>query len=160
LSPGVKRIWISIAWFLGTLVALRLIAALFWPTINDVTTGATPEYPEIVTQRFGNTPEQTYPIALLTAKEMGWEIVKETPLKEIRAVATTPVFKFKDDVTITITKDATSTFVNVRSKSRIGTGDFGTNARRIKDFQQRLFAKLLIIGPYGPVPRPTGPEEK
>jgi len=32
--------------------------------------------------------------------------------------------------------------VNVRSQSRIGKGDLGTNARRIRDFQERLGRRL------------------
>ena len=52
---------------------------------------------------------------------------------EIRAVATTRVLRFKDDVSITVGNDGT---VNVRS--RIGKGDLGANARRIADFQARL----------------------
>ena len=61
---------------------------------------------------------------------------------EIRAVATTMVFRFKDDVTITVQREANATVVNIRSRSRIGRGDLGANARRIRDFQSRLAARV------------------
>jgi uncharacterized protein (DUF1499 family) len=60
----------------------------------------------------------------------------------IEAVATTRVFKFKDDVTVTMTRQGAATVVNVRSKSRVGKGDLGTNARRIRAFQAELAKRL------------------
>jgi uncharacterized protein (DUF1499 family) len=57
-------------------------------------------------------------------------------------VATTRLFKFKDDVTITITGEGAVSVVNVRSKSRIGKGDLGANARRIRAFQAELAKRL------------------
>jgi len=124
---------------------LRVVAALIWPTLNDVRTGATPEYPDIVAQRFARPADQVFAAALATAQEMELEVVNQWPDKgELRAVATTPVFRFKDDVTVTVSREANATVVNVRSKSRIGKGDLGANARRIHDFQQRLSAKLPV----------------
>jgi Protein of unknown function (DUF1499) len=116
------------------LVALRLVAAAIWPTINDVRTGATPEYPELQAQRFTRPPDQVFAAALATAREMGLEITTAEK-GEIHAVATTRILRFKDDVTITVSPDST---VNVHSRSRVGKGDLGANARRIADFQARL----------------------
>jgi uncharacterized protein (DUF1499 family) len=45
-------------------------------------------------------------------------------------------------VTVTITSEGSATVVNVRSKSRIGKGDLGTNARRIRAFQAELARRL------------------
>ena len=74
---------------------------------------------------------------------MGWEI-RETNREQgiIEAVATTRLFKFKDDVTVMITREGDATVVNVRSKSRVGKGDLGTNARRIRAFQAELAKRL------------------
>ena len=81
--------------------------------------------------------------ALATAKDMELEVVNQWPEKgEFRAVATTRVFRFKDDVTVTVLKEKDASLVNVRSKSRIGKGDLGANARRIRDFQSRLASRL------------------
>jgi uncharacterized protein (DUF1499 family) len=41
-----------------------------------------------------------------------------------------------------IRREGDATSVNLRSHSRIGKGDLGANARRIRDFQARLAARL------------------
>jgi len=133
--------------FVGALVALRLVAALLWPTINDVRTGDTPEYPDVQAQRFAKPADQVFAAALATAKDKELEIVMQKPAQspdggELRAVATTRVWRFKDDVTVMVRREGEATTVNLRSKSRIGKGDLGANARRIRDFQQRLAARL------------------
>jgi uncharacterized protein (DUF1499 family) len=133
----------------GTVVALVLLASspfilgLIWPRINDVKTGATPEYPDIQPQRFDQPFGKVFDAALDASRTMGWEI-RETNREQgiIEAVATTRLFKFKDDVTIIISREGAGTVVNVRSKSRVGKGDLGTNARRIRAFQAELAKRL------------------
>jgi len=108
-----------------------------------VQTGATPEYPDIQAQHFAQPVDRVFAAALATAKDMEMEVTTQSQDKgEIRAVASTRVFRFKDDVTISVAKKDNFTLVNVRSSSRIGKGDLGANARRIRDFQARLAAKL------------------
>jgi uncharacterized protein (DUF1499 family) len=124
----------------GALVVLRVGLAFVWPTINDVSTGATAEYPDLQPQRFSKPAEQIFAAALATARDMDLEIASQSPEKgEIRAIATTRILRFKDDVTIRVAGDGQ---VNVRSKSRIGKGDLGTNARRIREFQAGLARRL------------------
>ena len=52
------------------------------------------------------------------------------------------LFGFKDDIAIRIrpAPDASPnrSIVDVRSKSRVGRGDLGTNARRIRAYLERL----------------------
>jgi len=135
-----KRVLIGVGAVIGALIVLRVGLAFVWPTINDVRTGATPEYPDIQPQRFSKPADQVFAAALATAREMDLDITSQSAEKgEIQAVATTRVLRFNDDVTITVARDGQ---VNVRSKSRIGKGDLGTNARRIRDFQSRLSRKL------------------
>ena len=138
ISTRSKRVLVVLGAIVGTLIVLRLVAAAIWPTINDVRTGATPEYPELQSQRFAKPADQVFAAALATAREMGLEVTSAEK-GEIHAVATTRIFRFKDDVTITISRDST---VNVHSRSRIGKGDLGANARRIADFQGRLQKRL------------------
>jgi uncharacterized protein (DUF1499 family) len=122
---------------------LRVTAAFIWPTLNDVRTGATPEYPELQPQRFAQPFEQVFAAAAATAREMELEITAQSPEKgELQAIATTRIMRFKDDVTISLARDGQAVTVNMRSKSRIGKGDLGANARRIRDFQARLAEKL------------------
>jgi uncharacterized protein (DUF1499 family) len=140
LKTRTRRILIVVGALVGALVVLRIGLALVWPTINDVRTGATAEYPDIQPQRFSRPFDQVFAAALATAREMGLEITAQSSDKgEIQAVATTRVFRFKDDVTITVGRDGQ---VNVHSRSRIGKGDLGANARRIRDFQASLGKRL------------------
>ena len=141
MKKSTRRFLIGFGAVLGALVLLRIGAAFVWPTINDVRTGATPEYPELQAQRFSRPADQVFAAALATAREMGLEVTS-TGEGRIAAVATTRVFRFKDDVTITVAGDQQSASVNVRSRSRIGKGDLGANARRIREFQAGLAGRL------------------
>ncbi len=125
------------------LVAARLIAAYIWPTINDVRTGATPQYADLQPQRFAQPYERVFEAALTTARAQGWDVTtNDRDRGEIAAVATTRLLRFKDDITINVTHDGDGAVVNVRSHSRIGKGDLGTNARRIRCFQADLAPRL------------------
>ena len=140
MKPRAKRVLIVVGAIIGALIVLRIGLAFVWPTINDVSTGVTPEYPDIQPQRFSKPADQVFAAALATAREMDLEITSQSPEKgEIQAIATTRIWRFKDDVTITVARDGV---VNVRSKSRIGKGDLGTNARRIREFQAGLARRL------------------
>ncbi|WP_163558219.1 DUF1499 domain-containing protein [Halomonas sp. NO4] len=76
-----------------------------------------------------------------TAREMGWElaVVEE---RRIEATATTRWFGFKDDVAIRLTPVDEGVRVDVRSASRLGQGDLGTNAGRIHDYLTALHARV------------------
>ena len=133
---------------LAVLIGLRIVAAFIWPTINDVTTGATPEYPDLHPQRFQQAYERVFDGALATARDLGWEVTGADPAQgEIRAVATTRVFRFKDDVTLTVARAGDAVTVGMRSHSRIGKGDLGANARRIRLFQAELAKRMAAPGP-------------
>jgi uncharacterized protein (DUF1499 family) len=143
VTKRTKRILLVIGAIFGVLVALRIVAAFIWPTINDVRTSATPEYPDIVVQRFQRPADQVFTAALAVAEEMKLEVISKSPEKGlIQAVATTQIFRFKDDVTILIRQGPAGALVDIRSHSRIGKGDLGANARRIRDFQARLAKRL------------------
>ena len=134
---------------LAVLVVVRVVAGCFNPAlnINDVTTGATPEYPDLQPQRFALPPEHVFDAASAVAHATEhWEVTKEDRAGGVlEAVATTPLMHFKDDVTITVSRDGEQTKVVVRSHSRIGKGDLGANAKRIRKFQDDL-AKQLATG--------------
>jgi uncharacterized protein (DUF1499 family) len=56
----------------------------------------------------------------------------------IEATDTTTFFGFKDDIVVRLTPIAGRTVVDVRSVSRIGRSDVGTNARRIREYLAAL----------------------
>ena len=140
---SVKNIFKGIGLVLVVLLVARLVAAFIWPTINDVKTGETPQYADLQPQHFNQAYAQVFDAALATAQALGWEVTAQDRNQgEIRVVATTTVFRFKDDVTITLSHAGEGALVNVRSHSRIGKGDLGTNARRIRRFQAELAKRM------------------
>lgn len=128
---------------LTLLAAAALTSACMWPLINDVKTGQTPEYPKLQPQRFSAGSDAVYTAALDAAKAVGLEIISsDQAAGEIRGIATTRILRFKDDVTITISREGNETVVNIHSKSRVGRGDFGANARRIEKLQAEIASRL------------------
>ncbi len=144
-----KTILRRVAIVLGVLIVLRIGLAFIWPTINDVTTGATPEYPDLRPQVFAKPYEQVFDTAAAVAREQeGWEVTREDRATGmIEAVATTRVFRFKDDVTILMARKDDTVTLGMRSHSRIGKGDLGANARRIRQFQEALAKRLPPASP-------------
>lgn len=114
-----------------------------WPVINDVATGETPAYPNLQPQSFAASAEAVYAAALASAKAIGLEIASADESRgEIRGVATTRIMRFKDDVTITVTREGERTIVSIRSASRLGHSDFGVNAKRIERLQAEIASRL------------------
>lgn len=97
-------------------------------------------YPDIVPLRLPLPAIDAYARALDTARRMGWQIVAADPQTGvIEATATTFLFGFKDDVVVRITEEADGgARIDVRSASRVGRSDVGTNARRIRDYLGKL----------------------
>ena len=86
-------------------------------------------------------PRAAFDLALNLARAAGWEIVAAVPEdNRIEAVATTDWFGFKDDVVIRIAAAGGGSRVDMRSASRVGRSDLGTNARRIREFLRHLAA--------------------
>lgn len=94
-------------------------------------------YPALRTLRLDARPLAAYDSALDIVNKRKWRIVDfRTPLPgrrdgRIEAVAQTPVMGFRDDVVIRVRGSANNAVVDIRSASRYGTRDWGSNARRI-----------------------------
>jgi uncharacterized protein (DUF1499 family) len=79
--------------------------------------------------------------ARLVAENQGWTIVtSDQDNGRLEATDTTWWFGFTDDVVVRLTPWGTGTRVDVRSASRYGATDTGTNARRIRRFLAALQA--------------------
>jgi hypothetical protein len=98
-------------------------------------------YPDLRTEVLDVPSAPAYDRALSTARAMGWRIVAAEPaLGRIEATDTTFWFGFKDDIVIRIVPAGDRAMVDIRSVSRVGKSDVGTNARRIREFLKRLRA--------------------
>jgi uncharacterized protein (DUF1499 family) len=71
----------------------------------------------------------------------GWQIAAITE-NTIEATATTRWFGFEDDVIIRLSEQQNSVQVDMRSASRLGASDVGTNALRIETFLDNLAKRL------------------
>lgn len=99
-------------------------------------------HPEVQPLGLPCPPAQAFAPALAAAKAQGWEIVAQDPARgRIEATATTPLMRFKDDVVVRLRAEGAGTRVDLRSKSRLGRGDLGTNARRIMAYLADLRAR-------------------
>jgi uncharacterized protein (DUF1499 family) len=96
-------------------------------------------YPLIRPVRLAMAPGAAFAQAAAAARAMGWEIVAtDATSMRIEATATVPWWGFKDDVVVRLTPAGEGTIVDVRSKSRVGQGDLGVNAKRISDYLAKL----------------------
>lgn len=105
-------------------------------------------YPDIVPIRVDVPPARAFDGALEAARRMGWRIVAADRAEgRIEAVAVTRWFGFRDDVVIRVAGvPAGGSRVDIRSVSRVGKSDLGTNARRIRAFRT-LFADSVRSAP-------------
>lgn len=96
-------------------------------------------YPDLQPQHLALAPAAAFDAALGSARSMGWDIVASDAAQgRIEATDTTLWFGFKDDVVIRVRADGDGSRVDVRSVSRVGQSDIGTNARRIRAYLSRL----------------------
>lgn len=117
-------------------------------TVNDVATGESRAYPDIQPVDYDLSPEAVFDGVKRAAEAMkGWRNIETTEGDdewELSAEAVTSLFKFVDDVTIRVSESGLNgrTRVWMRSKSRVGRGDFGANAKRIRAFIRQLNREL------------------
>jgi len=96
-------------------------------------------YPDLAGLTLPLPPRDAFAKALAAAQAMGWEVVGEDAgAGRIEAVDTTPWFAFKDDIAVRVVPAGAGSRIDVRSKSRVGRSDLGTNARRIRAYLKRL----------------------
>jgi uncharacterized protein (DUF1499 family) len=107
-------------------------------------------FPDIQPLVLPIAPATAFDYALRTAKDRGWQIVDASASAgRIEAIATTFWFGFKDDVVVRITPAPGGSRVDMRSVSRVGSGDIGTNAGRIRSFLRELASTSIIDPKWG-----------
>ena len=101
-------------------------------------------YPDLETMILNVDRNTAVEAAVHVAQSMRWILVDvDAPEGRIEATATTRWFGFKDDVVIRIRETTRGSELDIRSKSRVGRSDVGANAERIREFRDRLEARLL-----------------
>ena len=69
------------------------------------------------------------------AQQADWEITLDEG-NFIQAIVKTPLMKFRDDIQLLFLPD--DRLIQVRSSSRLGLSDLGTNARRVETLRDQL----------------------
>ncbi|HVN83907.1 MAG TPA: DUF1499 domain-containing protein [Candidatus Binatia bacterium] len=93
-------------------------------------------YPTLAGLPLPGSPDEVYGRVLAAAKQMPtWQITHDNAAAHsLEGVDTTWLFRFQDDFVIEVRPRDGGSVVEMRSKSRDGKGDTGTNARRIEAF--------------------------
>jgi hypothetical protein len=132
------------------------------------------------------TAQEAFDAAMKVIAKRRWRIVDarppqrdaassravETGLQEsdaadglIEAIARTPILGFRDDVVIRVRTTSDGTRIDVRSASRYGRHDLGTNAARVRDLIGDIDDVLAVPEPEKkqvptPKPKPVPPAAK
>jgi uncharacterized protein (DUF1499 family) len=112
---------------------------------RDVQTRAYPAVQPIVLDL---EPDKVFDLVLKAVQARGWHVVDKvepggrTGVGHVDAIDRTLIMGFPDDITIRVRPLAGQTRVDIRSASRTGAHDFGTNARRIEKFIDELQTQL------------------
>jgi uncharacterized protein (DUF1499 family) len=98
-------------------------------------------YPDLAPLELALPPAEAFARALRAAQALGWQVTRSDPeAGALEATSTSRIFRFVDDVVVRVRADGAGARIDVRSKSRDGTGDLGANAARIRAFRARLSA--------------------
>ena len=105
-------------------------------------------YPDLTGRRYQLSADRVQELAAQLVLANGWTF--ESPPSPsldggdsfIEALARTTFLAFPVDVSIRVTDEGDTTYVDMRSASRYGRHDFGDNARRINDFLLALDAAV------------------
>jgi uncharacterized protein (DUF1499 family) len=94
-------------------------------------------------------PEEAFDLVRRAAANRGWQVIEavrpggRVGLGRLEAVDRTFLLRLPDDITVRIRPRADGTRIDIRSASRMGTHDFGTNAKRIRAFLDELSSLAL-----------------
>jgi Protein of unknown function (DUF1499) len=136
-------------------------------------------YPDIAPDDTTATPQEAYAAAMKIITKRRWRVVDARPPQAalpraidtrqpsqdssvrdgiIEAVARTPILGFRDDVVVRVRATTDGARIDVRSASRYGRHDFGTNASRVRnlidDIDDVLATPVPVKKPAPPVHQP------
>lgn len=97
-------------------------------------------YGEIAPAVLPLPPDEAFKRVAAAVRSMnGWVITREdAQARALEGYDTSGLFRFKDDFVIEVRDSNGQSVVQMRSKSRVGKGDVGANAKRIRTFLAQL----------------------
>src|SRR5579864_6053261 len=132
-------------------------------------------YSDIEPDLTDSTPQEAYDAAMKVIIKRKWRIVDARPPQGsalrpldtrappgpaprdgfIEAIARTPILGFRDDVVLRVRSTSDGTRIDVRSASRYGRHDLGTNAARVRNLISDIDDVLAAPRKPSPAPAPT-----
>lgn len=100
-------------------------------------------YAALRTLEFDAEAKEIYEVVIALVQRYGWQLAANIPPEAnrdgiVEAVTATPLMGFREDVSIRVRRVGAIVRVDMRSASRFGRRDLGTNARRIESFLAEL----------------------
>jgi hypothetical protein len=96
-------------------------------------------YSDIEPDLTDSTPQEAFDAAFAVITKRKWRIVDARPPQPagrrdgiIEAVARTPILGFRDDIVVRVRTTSDGARIDIRSASRYGRHDLGTNAKRVR----------------------------
>lgn len=95
-----------------------------------------------ITKQFDTPAESTFSVSKKALQAMKPKTLTESK-KQWKLETVFNVFFFRDDMVVQATeKDSTSSYLHIRSASRVGESDLGVNTRRVRRFLRELENRL------------------
>jgi hypothetical protein len=130
-------------------------------------------YSDIEPDLTDSTAQEAYDAAMKVITKRKWRVVDARPPQGgppaanarapasagrdglIEAIARTPILGFRDDVVVRIRATSDGARIDVRSASRYGRHDFGTNAKRVSALISDIDDVLALPPKPAPAPAPA-----
>jgi Protein of unknown function (DUF1499) len=137
-------------------------------------------YPDLEPDETTATPQDAYTAVMKVITKRKWRVVDSRPPQGplprvidarapqpstmrdgiIEAIARTPILGFRDDVVVRIRPTVDGARIDIRSASRYGRHDLGTNAKRVRSLIEDIDNVLSVPQPEKKPPPPAKPTPK
>jgi hypothetical protein len=125
-------------------------------------------YPDLDPEDTTTSPQEAFDVAMKIIVKRKWRVVDARPPRGpaggppadgiIEAVARSLILGFPEDVVVRIRATNDGSRIDVRSASRYGRGDLGSNAARVRDLITDIDAVLSAPQPEKPEKAPPRPQ--
>ena len=101
-------------------------------------------YPDIEPLQVAASPQLAYEAAISVVSKRKWNVILNRPPQagrrdgQIEAIARTPILGFREDVAVRVRGNAEGARIDVRSASRYGRHDLGSNATRVRSLLEDI----------------------
>ena len=114
-------------------------------------------YPDLKTLTLPRSSEESFDLVIQALGKLKMTILAETPPGEdtpdapgrIEVADRTLIMGFRDDIAIRVRGDDKTSYVDVRSASRYGRSDFGSNAERVRRILKEIVGRFEASVPNG-----------